>query len=117
MAISSFDKAKVTMLPQFSSFAETFVNVADRKADMTFTYPDEFLQYDKHNPDKLKQAGLFSVIPVSFTYRQGEVELKNMFDTAFLTISGDGRLDRIIDKWQKYPTSFFRVAKPYEAPS
>lgn len=113
IAIKRFNKADIIMLPQFSSFAELFVNVADKKADMTFTIPAEFKEYNMHNPDKLKPVGLFSNIPLTFTYKQGETELKNMFDTIFLTLAADGRLDEIIDKWEKDKGDFYRATLPY----
>ena len=116
LALQDFSKAQLLMLPQFSSFAELFINVAHKKADMTFTIPAEFYQYNAHNPGKLKEAGLYNVIPISFAYRRGEVALKSMLDTAFLTLTTNGKLDKIINKWETNPGDFYHLPKPYQTP-
>lgn len=115
LALKAFKNANISLLPQFSSFAELFINVADKKADMTFTIPAEFQKYNESNPNKLKQVGLFETIPIGFCYQKNETSLKNMFDTLFVTYISDGTLDKIIDKWEDYPDSFYRAAKPFEA--
>lgn len=55
----------------------------------------------------------FNVMGNSFTFKKGEVEMKTMFDNAIMTYVNNGKLDKIIDKYEEFPGSLYHVAKPY----
>ncbi len=45
-----------------------------------------------------------------------DIRLKSMVDAALSQIVNSGHMDKVITKYEKYPGSLLRVAKPYEAP-
>lgn len=117
IAKKSFPDSDYVLLPQFSSHAEMFLNLTANKGDIAFAILPIFKEYIDKNPRTIKNVAKempFNVLGNSFAFKKGEIGMKSMFDNAIMTYVNSGELDQIIDRWEKYPNSFYRVSKPYE---
>lgn len=119
VARQSYPRAKTFSLPETSHVSLMLESVATGKADVAFTYPGNFFLYDKNNPGKLKI--IHKDMPVkafgsTIMIPQGEYELKRMLDTALSEILNSGQVDRIIDKYESHPGTYYRIQKPYRVP-
>ncbi len=116
LAIDSFPKAKTFSIPQISSSSMILLNVAMKKADVTFTDAWTAKEYVEHNPGKIRLVPsdhplrLFGhTIPIS----KGEHDLLNLLNTATDEIRDSGELDQILDKYDPQKNALMRSAKPY----
>ena len=112
-----FPKAKLLGLPQAAPYSLKLDNVAQKKADVTLVETSVGLDYIDNNPNTLKNAvpnAPITVYPNMFVVKKGEHNLKTMLQGALNILQNDGTIERLIKKYEKYPNSFYRVAKPYE---
>ncbi len=99
-------------------FTDNFLKITAKKADITFVESSLVKDYIASNPNTLKQL---SPIPlrtfgVSLAVAKGEYELKEIFDIGLTELLNSGRIEAILKKYEKYPGTFMRVAKPYVVP-
>jgi len=119
IARSDFGKAKLVSIPQLSPWTDVLMNIITSKADVTFAAPDAVNAFLDNNPGKLKE--LFPeeplrVFPTCFTFGSQAFGLRDMVDSALVEMHNDGTVDRILKEHEKFPGSFYRVARPYELP-
>lgn len=115
IANSDFPKAKILPLPQLASISEFFVNIAMRKADVTFANPSIFALYEAQNPGKIKRASEkpVRVFGNTIAVARGENDLRRMIDTATEELLSSGQIETILARYEKAPGMFLRVAPPY----
>jgi polar amino acid transport system substrate-binding protein len=118
IAAADFPLAKTLAIPATGSQPQMLLNVAENKADVTFSDMATAQGFMKTNPGKLR------ALPGGETLRafgntialgKGEFALKALLDTATLELLQSGAIEKILLKYEEYPGSLLRVAKPYEA--
>jgi L-cystine transport system substrate-binding protein len=115
IARADFPNAKIDALPQTADAAQLFMEVANGKADATFVDYGFFKSFDEKNPGKLKTAGqVLHVYGSVFSVRQGETDLKNMLDSAIITLTNK---DRLADILRHEDPSSIPPAPTYAMPS
>jgi polar amino acid transport system substrate-binding protein len=109
--------AKKVSLPQLADFSQLLLNVSSGKADATFTEPAGAAAFIKNNPKAVQTIGKpVRVFPNCWVFRRGQMEFKNMIDTALDQLINSGAVDKIIRKYEPAPHALYRVALPYQMP-
>jgi ABC-type amino acid transport substrate-binding protein len=117
IANEDFPKAKKLSLPQLSGVEQVLLNVSSGKADASFEEPAvarEFLSHNLGSIEAVLMEKPIRVFPNCWMFRRGQLEFKDMLDTALSQLINSGAVDKIIDKYEKYPGTLYRVALPYQ---
>ncbi len=121
IAVNQFPNAKTVQLPLSSDASQLLLNVADGKADMTFSEPVLANLYMKNNPGKIKDVSLAKPVIVygnSVVVKKGEFALISAFNNAITELLNNGYAESIISHYEKiYPGAYYRVAAPYSIPT
>lgn len=117
IAKSDFPLAQTVQLPQMTSPAEMLVNVATEKADVAFVDPYVAAEFMKENPDKIRKVEAdypLQLFGNPIWIKQGEFALQNSLNIATYQLLNTGRIEKILQKYETYPGTFFRVSKPFD---
>ena len=120
IAKTSFPNATRVSLPELSPFVQNLLNVADKKADVTFAEPMVVAEFLKTNKNKLRQIGADKPIRIfgnCLAVKTGETELRDFLNVAILEIVQDGRVDKILKRYESSPNYFYPLARPYVLPN
>lgn len=120
VAKEDFPQAKTVCLTQLSDASQLLLNVSTGKADATIAEPAVAEEFLKHNPKSIEQTVStqpIRVFPNCWMFRRGQLELKDMLNTALDQLVNSGAVDRIIKKYEQVPNTLYRVALPYQQPS
>jgi len=101
IAKDDYPSAKLVTLPQMTSPGEVFLNVVDKKADVTFFEPAVADAFMKSNPGKIQQLGNSPVRTFgnAFTFARGEESMVSMWNIAMDELINDGTISRILKKY------------------
>ncbi|MDD5586173.1 MAG: transporter substrate-binding domain-containing protein [Alphaproteobacteria bacterium] len=116
IAAEQFPKAKLSSHPQMTDYTFNAIDVAERKADVTFVENYYGMDYLAHNPGKLKNIAVEKPLRIfhnKMLVNKGEFKLQSMFQNVLLGMFNNGEVDTIIDRYERYPGALYRVAKPY----
>jgi len=119
IANEDFPRAKKLSLTQLSGVEQVLLNVSTGKADASFEEPAVAQDFLAHNPgtiESISKTKPIRVFPNCWMFKRGEMEFKDMLDTALSQILNSGAAEKIIAKYEKYPGTLYRVALPYKAP-
>ncbi|PWT96263.1 MAG: hypothetical protein C5B53_09995 [Candidatus Melainabacteria bacterium] len=120
IAESDFPKAKRLAMVQSTDYASLMLNVATKKADVTFADPVGAFFFQKSNPDSIEvldKQHPVRVFPTCWVFRRDQFEFKAMIDTVLDEVINSGTMDRLIDKYLPAPNLLYKVALPYQVPS
>jgi polar amino acid transport system substrate-binding protein len=120
IAREDFPKAKTVSLPQLTDLSQLVLTVSSGKADVTFMEPASAADFIKHNPNAVEALNTqrpIRVFPNCWMFKRGQMEFKNMIDTALNQLINSGTVDKIIGKYEPAPHTLFRDALPYQAPT
>ncbi|MGD9650283.1 MAG: substrate-binding periplasmic protein [Dongiaceae bacterium] len=109
-------KASFITLPNITDLAQLFMNVTSGKADIVLAENYQLGAFNEKNNYALKNltpAGPLRVFPNVIALAPNDLQLKTMVDAALTDMLNAGEIDSILNKYDKYPNSFYRVAKPY----
>lgn len=115
IAMSDFPKAQRVSLTQVSDVTQLLLEVASKKADITFVEPAIALAYANSNPNTIKEVANVKplrLFPNSFMIKKGEYKLKGMMDVAVDELVNTGFVEQVLEKYEEFPGSFGRVAAP-----
>lgn len=118
MAQENFPKAQVLSMSDLTDYSLNLLNVQTGKADVTFAEQYQGEIYFEKNPGVLKnitEGKPLRVYGNTIIMPRDEYDFAEMINIAIREQINNGVIDKIIDKHEKYPGSFYRVAKPYEA--
>jgi ABC-type amino acid transport substrate-binding protein len=112
-----FPEAQALELSHLNSPAELFVSLAQGKADAVIFDATTFYDFDGHNPGKVQFANpnQVKVYPMAVGISRGQEDFRRMLDNATRDLFLSGGLNAIIARYEKYPGTLLRPAKPYEA--
>lgn len=114
IANEDFPRVKRVSLPQSSDFGQLLLTVSSGKADLTFTEPADAAVFMRNNPHSVERiGGPVRVFANCYIFKRGQMEFKNMLDTALDQLSNSGAADRIISKYEPQPNLLYRAACPY----
>jgi polar amino acid transport system substrate-binding protein len=120
IANEDFPKAKKLSLTQLSGVEQVLLNVSSGKADASFEEPAVARDFLAHNPNTIESISKtkpIRVFPNCWMFKRGQMEFKNMLDTALTQIINSGAEEKIIARYEKYPGTLYRTALPYELPA
>ncbi len=116
IAKSDFPMAQTVELPQLTSAGEMLVNIATKKADIAFVDRHVAAEYMRNNPNKIKQVdGEFPLrlFGNPIWIKQGEFNLQNALNVATQQLIHTGRIEKILQKHETYPGTFYRPTKGF----
>ena len=119
IADMDFPKAKKNTVTQLTGVSQTLLDIKVKKADVTFVEPAIALEFASKNPNTIKEVkGVqpLRVFPNSMMLPKGEEDFISTINIATIELINNGFVDRIINKYEKYPNSFYRTQLPYILP-
>lgn len=115
IAKEDYPQADVVSLPQHSDYTANLLNIENKKADVGFVEVYTGNDYLYNNPGSLKNIIKKPIRTYgnSMLVKQGEDDLLRMINQTLTSLLDVGFVDKIIDKYEKYPNSYYRIAKHY----
>lgn len=111
-----FPKAKLVSLSQSSDVSQVLLDVVSGKADITFVEPviaNEFLANNPNTIKEVQNVAPLRVFPNVLMVAKGESKLLSALNVAIEELANNGFVDKAINKYEKYPNSFFKRQLPY----
>ncbi len=101
IAKQDFPNAKTNMLPQLSSFAEVYLNVINKKADVAFEEPATANEFLKSNPESIKRLGNTPVRTFgnSFAFARGQESMVSIWNVALTELMAEGMIQKTLQKY------------------
>jgi ABC-type amino acid transport substrate-binding protein len=119
IARTLFPQAQRVSSPQLTDISEKFLQLQTNKADVIFAEPFFAFQFLKNNPGTVKnvaEAKPIKVLGNCYMFKSGEFQMKHMMDVAIEDLLDSGFVDRVVDKYEPFKNTFYRVADPYKSP-
>ncbi len=119
IANEDFPLAKKLSLPQLSGVEQVLLNVSTGKADASFEEPavaKSFLEHNQGAIEPVKMDKPIRVFPNCWMFKRGQMEFKDMLDTALAQLINSGAVDKTMAKYEKHKGTLYRVALPYQKP-
>jgi len=116
IANMDFPKAKNVAVSQMVGVSQTLLDIKAKKADITFLEPAVALEFDFKNPNtiqEVKNIKPLRVFPNAMMLPKGEEAFKSTLNIAINELIYNGFIDRLVNKYEKYPNSFYRIQPPY----
>ena len=116
IANSDFPKAKLASLPQTTDISQLLLEVANGKADATFAEPAVAGAFMASNPNKIKEIQKIEplrIFPNTMIVGKSNYELLSTLNIALEELHNNGFIEQVVNKYEKYPNSFYRVANLY----
>ena len=117
IARTSFPNAQRVSSPQLTDISQKFLDVQTGKADVIFAEPFFGFEFLKNNPGTVKNIAAAKPIQVlgnCYMFKANEFQMKGMLDVAIENLQNSGYVDRVINKYEPFPGTFYRVADPYK---
>lgn len=115
-----YPKAARISLPQTADVSQVLLNVAQKKADVTFVEPYIGFQFLKNNQGTVKNLTPDRPVRIfgnTMMLRRGQMEFKNMLDTAIEQLINSGFVYRLLDQHEGVKGAFYRADFPYRQPT
>lgn len=119
IADMDFPKAKKNAVTQLTGVFQTLLDIKSKKADVTFVEPAIALEFASKNPNTIKAVegvNPLRVFPNSMMLPKGQEDFKSTLNIATKELINNGFVQRVINKYEKYPNSFYRTQLPYILP-
>jgi polar amino acid transport system substrate-binding protein len=117
IARTSFPKAERASSPQLTDISEKFLQLKTGKADVVFAEPFFGFEFLKNNPNTVKNIAAAKPIKIlgnCYMFKDNEFQMKRMLDVAIEDLINSGFIDRVLDKYEPYPGTFYRAADTYK---
>ncbi len=116
IAATDFPKAQTVSLMELTDFTHLLLEVSTGKADVTFSEKAQAEDFLKMNPNSIRRIPLKRPVRLfgnAYMMARGENDLQNMLNTALFNAQNNGAIDRILDEYEHYPNSYYRLSVPY----
>jgi len=120
VAYADFPNSKKVELPKLSEISLNFLNVANRKADVYLNDLVSYYEFNEHNPGKLKIIPTprpLRVFGAAIAIPRDQEGFRRMLDNATVELHQNGVIEKILQKYEKYSGSLYRVANTYAQPN
>jgi ABC-type amino acid transport substrate-binding protein len=117
IAKADFPKARTLELPQNADFTQLILNVISGKADVVFLAAGPARAYQSVHPGQIRAVDPNKPVRIfanAIMLPSGQYELKQALDFSLREMLNDGTVEKILQKYEKIPGSFLRVAPPYQ---
>ena len=110
-----FPESKSLELPRLARTPELFMSLAAGEGDFIIADKYNFKEFDSRNPGKIKMVDPKPVMifPRSIAIKNGQDEMRTMLNYATEQLRFSGVIDKLIDKYEKYPNVYYRVSPGY----
>lgn len=112
IAESDYPNAKQVSLTQMNDVSQVLLQLTTNKADITFVEPAIALEFLAKNPGSIREVADIDPVRVftnNFMVKKGDTELEIALNETISGLIMSGKVDEIIDRYEKYPGSFERV--------
>lgn len=101
IAKENLPQAKVNALPQLASYAESFLNVVNHKADVVFAEPSSANDFLKTNPGSIQRIGEkpIRMYGLSFAFARGQESMVSMWNVAIDELVKEDVVSTILEKY------------------
>lgn len=116
IARTQFPKAQRVSLPQNADISQLFLEVSGNKADVLFAEPYYAYKFLESNPNSIKNIAADHPIRLLgnvYMVKKNEQQLKQALDVAIEDLLNSGYVDGLLDKYEPFKNTFYRVALPY----
>lgn len=116
IAQDTFPNAETISLPQDTQVSQLLLNLTTNKADVTFVetaIAEEFLANNPGSVQNIVPNNPVRSFGNTMLVPKDQYAFKTMINTALEELLNNGRIGVLIDKYEKYPGSFYRVDRPY----
>lgn len=117
IGIHDFPAAQKVDLPQLTPITDIFLNIVSGKADVALSDIATAEGFMAANPGKIQAVALDRPIRsfgIGLPVKADEYRFKAMLDFATKELLQTGQIEKIIQKYETYPGSLYRVAVPYD---
>lgn len=117
IARTAFPNAQRVSSPQLTDISEKFLQVQTSKADVIFAEPFFGFEFLKNNPGAVKNIAAAKPIQLlgnCYMFKENEFQMKGMLDVAIEGLLNSGFVDRVLNKYEPFPGTFYRVADPFK---
>lgn len=117
IATADYPKAKTLSLPQSTDFTQMILNVASKRADITFLALGPAEKYRRANPGQIRNLTPqhpTRVFPAAIMVPQGDYALANALNLTLAEMLNTGEIDAIISRYEEEPGAHLRVIRPYD---
>lgn len=113
---SQFPLSTAISLPENTDFGTSFLDIVNNKADLLFMEPFQANKFIENNGIKVKNVAASKPLHVfgnCYMFKRNQPEFENMLNSQIQDLINNGFVDELISKYEKYPNSFLRPAKPF----
>ncbi len=117
IARTNFPNAQRVSSPQLTDISEKFLQIQTSKADVIFAEPFFGFEFLKNNPGTVKNVAAAKPIQLlgnCYMFKENEFQMKGMLDVAIEGLINSGFVDRVLNKYEPFPGTFYRVADPFK---
>ncbi len=110
-----FPLAQTISLPQTTNVSQLPLEVVAKKGDVTFLDNKTGKLFIKNNPNQLKKVenvDPLRIFPNCMMIKKGENNLQSMLNIAIEEVRNNGFIDKVIQKYEPLPNTYYRVALP-----
>ncbi len=111
-----FPQTRILSHPDMCDGAQVFLDIVNKKADITFDDPSLAALFLKNNPGTIKKitSKPIAVEANTMMFKIGEPAFKSMLDTALTELINNGYVDSVLNKYEPSPGVYLRLAPPYQ---
>jgi len=116
IATADFPRAQRVSLPQQTQVSQLLLEVQSGHSDITFIEPAVAREYLRANPGRMRPvSGIppLRTFPTTFMTSNGSPKLLNMLNVAVDDLVRNGRVDQIIDRYERDPNIIIRMRRTY----
>jgi ABC-type amino acid transport substrate-binding protein len=120
IARSDFPLAKINSLPQLTDYSQLMMQVASRKADITFFSSVQARRFIKQNPGAIKDITGNAPIRVyaeCLILPIGDGSFRSMIDATLTEMIENGAIDKAFARNGEDPNEYYRPAFPFRNPT
>jgi len=118
IAKKDYPKAQITPLPSLSDYSQMLLQVATKKADVTFHSMVEAIRYMEKNPNTIKQVSRepIRVYAECYVLPIQDYQFQTMINETVLEMIENGFIKKAFKDNGESPDEYFMPATPYSLP-
>lgn len=113
---TQFPNAVGVALPRIIDDGTSFLDATNHKADILIMEKSGAMKLLAEHPGaivNIKPSTPLRVIGNCYMFKRNEIEFQNMLNSEISDLLASGFVEKLLEKYEKYPNSQLRVAPPY----